>query len=143
MTIYFDTKNESLVELIRTLTKAFEIAKPRSERKGYGRAINVIERIRSALDSEKRRDQQSRFSFNIKDISLVPEVAEEQKNFAEETSGFETIYQNLAGKVICGVDIGGTNNKVGLVADGKNRCFKEYSWFPAKFKMPAEQIEPI
>lgn len=143
MTIYFDTKNESLVELIRTLTKAFEIAKPRSERKGYGRAINVIERIRSALDSEKRRDQQSRFSFNIKDISLVPEVAEEQKNFAEETSGFETIYQNLAGKVICGVDIGGTNNKVVLVADGKIRCFKEYSWFPAKFKVPAEQIEPI
>jgi hypothetical protein len=143
MTIYLDTDNKDLIKFIKTLDGTFEIEKPRSGRKGYGRAINVIERIRSSLEPEKGLDGLNRFSFNIKDISLIPIVSEEQAGASENIGSFEAATQNLTGKVICGVDIGGTNNKVVLVVDGKIRCVKEYSWFPAKFKIPAEQIEPI
>ena len=143
MVIYLDTKKKDLVQFIKNLNETFEVEKPRSGRLGYGRSVNVIERIRSFLEPENHLKTLDKFSFNIEDISLLPEITEPKNVRQNAIVGFEKAANNISGKVICGVDIGGTNNKVVLVNKGRICCFKEYSWFPAKFKIPTEQINPI
>ncbi|MBT4290129.1 MAG: hypothetical protein HOD92_22625 [Deltaproteobacteria bacterium] len=143
MVIYLDTTKKDLIQFVKSLNNAFELEKPRSARLGYGRAVNVIERIRSSLEPENYPKTRDKFTFNIEDISLLPELTEPKNDRQNTIGGFENAAKNLTGKVICGVDIGGTNNKVVLVNNGTICCVKEYSWFPAKFKIPAEQINPI
>ena len=49
----------------------------------------------------------------------------------------------MAGRLFCGIDIGGTDIKIVLVKDGQIICYKEYDWFPAKFTTSVQLVEPI
>jgi hypothetical protein len=53
------------------------------------------------------------------------------------------VTDKLEDKIICGIDVGGTDIKVVLAKDGKIDCYKEYDWFPASFKESSQLIEPI
>ena len=143
MTIYLDTAQKDLVRFVAELNETFETKKPRSARKGYGRALNVIERIKNSLEPEKSQNSRRGFHFLIKDLTQLPNISEAENEPHQDKNRFKQATRNLAGKAICGVDIGGTNNKIVLVVDGCIRCIKEYSWFPTKFKTPIEQIKPI
>ena len=142
LTIYLDRSNRSLVRLAETLYESFDTHKSRSQRKGYGRAINVIERIR---DSQKAQTHcaDSRFSFRIEEITRLPILPKNGSDRSRNGNRFEKATKLPKGKTICGIDIGGTSIKLVLVADGTIRCCKEYGWFPAGFKTASEQIDPI
>ena len=54
MTVYFDPARASLAEAVRRLPSVFGLGMRRSSRCGYGRAVNVIERMIERDDSLRR-----------------------------------------------------------------------------------------
>lgn len=113
----------------------------RHERKAYGRSLNVIERMLHAINKD-HPEKPGKFSFAV--IGEMPAAIE-----ASPMSGdgaveiFRGAAQDLAGKAILGVDIGGTDVKLALAVDGKLVSFKEYDWFPASFTNIHQLIDPV
>jgi len=141
MNIYIDKKNSSLTELAAELNRVFYIDSKRYNRRGYGRAVNVIDRMLGALCADAPG-----FRFNILDISEMPEINKidtEGRKKNRDLSVFKKVTENLAGKIICGIDVGGTAIKTVLVKDGNIDSCKEYNWFPAGFRETRQLIEPI
>jgi len=138
MNIYVDNQNKILFDLASELNTAFCIDSKRSERRGYGRAVNVIDRMLGTLCPGE-----AGFRFIVNDISEMPDVNTGVKKQAQDSSVFTRVTENLHGKIICGMDVGGTDIKIVLVKDGKIDCYKEYDWFPASFKESSQLIEPI
>lgn len=157
MVIYLDESRDRLVTLVRGLDEAFGINRKRSERKGYGRCINVIDRMIDAICPSGDAAVGAGFRFIIRDVSEMPESGARSGTPEFDTgnidsdgriSGMRTgrlamAADGLEGKVICGMDIGGTSIKTVLVSDGSIFCFKEYDWFPAAFKVPQEMTDPV
>lgn len=138
MAIYMDTEDKNLLSVANELSHVFCIGSKRSERQGYGRCINVIDRMLGTLCPAS-----SSFKFIIRDIAHLPEVAQKANQAAFDPEIFTEVTRNLEGKTICGMDVGGTDIKIVLVRDGKIDCYKEYDWFPASFKESRQLIEPI
>mgnify|MGYP001001601028 CR=1 FL=1 len=141
MDIYVDKRNSLLTELAAELNQVFYVDSKRSDRRGYGRAVNVIDRMLGALCPDAPG-----FRFNVMDISEIPEMNKintEGRKKAGDSSIFKRVTENLDGKVICGIDVGGTVIKAVLVKDGKIDSCKEYNWFPAGFRETRQLIEPI
>lgn len=138
MNIYVDKQNKSLFDLASELNKVFCIDSKRSERRGYGRTVNVIDRMLGTLCPDEPG-----FRFVVNDISEMPDIATDVKKQAKDSSIFTRVTENLEGKIICGMDVGGTDIKTVLVKDGKIDSYKEYDWFPASFKESSQLIEPI
>jgi hypothetical protein len=138
MNIYVDKKNVLLMGLAAELNRVFYIDSKRTDRRGYGRAVNVIDRMVGTLCLDEPG-----FRFNVYDISEMPEICTEDRKKAKDSSIFTRVTENLAGKIICGIDVGGTDIKIVLMKDGKIDCCKEYDWFPASFRESSQLIEPI
>ena len=138
MDIYLDSSNKALFELADELGSIFCIDCKRSDRAGYGRCINVIDRMLGVLCPTEPA-----FRFNIHDISEMPEIHAEIRKQLKDPGIFTRVTENLDGKIICGMDIGGTDIKSVLAKDGKIDCYKEYDWFPAGFRESSQLIEPI
>ncbi|MCD8138472.1 MAG: hypothetical protein LUE17_01615 [Planctomycetaceae bacterium] len=125
-------------ELALAFRKEFGVAEPRHKRRGYGRSLNVIDRMLQALDGE---DAAERFSFTIVDTLPQPRRGEESESGAVEV--FRAAAHGLEGKTILGMDIGGTDIKLALAIDAQLVSFREYDWFPASFTDVAQLIDPI
>lgn len=138
MAIYIDMRNSHLYSLAEELNEVFYINYKRSERQGYGRCINVIDRMLGTLCPGEPS-----FKFIVKDISEMPENKADTRKQTQDTRIFTKVTENLEDKIICGMDVGGTDIKIVLVRDGKIDCYKEYDWFPASFKESNQLIEPI
>lgn len=137
MTLYIDTADVFLRKLFKTLNEVFCINSAKAKRKGYGRCINVIDRMAENLCG-------STFSFEIKDIEqLEKSIHKNIKKAVPALEVFRKATKGLVGKTICGMDIGGTDIKIAVAENGEIACFKEYDWFPAKFKSIGQLIEPI
>lgn len=138
MDIYVDKKNAVLYELALELNKVFDIDCKRADRRGYGKSVNVIDRMLGTLCPGEPG-----FRFNVHDSTQMPEINTEDRKQANDSSAFTRVTGNLDGKIICGMDVGGTDIKVVLMKDGKIDCCKEYDWFPASFRESSQLIEPI
>ncbi len=141
LTFFIDTERDATVKLIKELDNIFGIGVPLSGRKGYGRCVNVIDRmIRSIHGSDHPS-----FSFVIKNISDFSEDDFEDHPDTAKGDGsvFLTLTKGIEDKVICGVDIGGTDIKTALSVNGKLSVLKEYDWFPEKFGYARLLNDPI
>lgn len=138
MTVYVDTQNKDIYDIACELNKIFYIDSKRSERIGYGRCINVIDRMLETLCPGEPG-----FKFVVRDVSETPQIGAEPKKESYNPGIFTKVTENLDKKIICGMDVGGTDIKIVLVIDGKIDCYKEYDWFPASFKESSQLIEPI
>lgn len=127
------------VRLADAFKREFGPGLPRADRKGYGRSVNVIERMLSALDPS---GHSVRFAFSISNRPAPKESAETTRPGAL-ADVCRRATRNLEGKTILGVDVGGTDIKLALALDGRIACFKEYDWFPASFTHIAELIDPM
>lgn len=67
LTVLIDTENPALAKLAAGLDTAFCIGHPRKSRTGYGRAVNVIDRMISAV-----RPGEPSFRFLTDDVSRLP-----------------------------------------------------------------------
>lgn len=138
-TIYIDTSKKQIFDIVSGINDAFCINKIRSERKGYGKCINVLDRMLEAL-----YPGEAYFSLEIKDISEFA-VAEEStdNNGISGYADIEAIQKKLGDKAVIGMDVGGTDIKAILVKNGRIQCFKEYDWFPAEFSLTRQLVDPI
>jgi hypothetical protein len=138
MTIYFDQGRVALVEMIGKLPAVFGVDLCRSQRSGYGRSINVIDRmIRAMLPSS------GAFFFQFGDIGQAPALIRPAHQKVDVVGFFRKRTQGLSGKAMLGIDVGGTDIKAVLVDGGQVVDYKEYDWFPASFLRSRQLIDPI
>ena len=148
MTIFVDPASREEGELAESLNEAFCVNKARAERSGYGRAINVLDRMIAAV-----HPGESPFRFKFRPLSRSPAIELSRKERAITTpeaspkrdslSAFRRCAAGLAGKAFCGIDVGGTDIKAVLVDDGRIVDYKEYDWFPASFLRSRQLVDPI
>ncbi|MCL2162834.1 MAG: hypothetical protein FWH55_00275 [Oscillospiraceae bacterium] len=136
LSIYTLASDENLSSILKELQSAFGIGCSRKERIGYGRCVNVIERM---LDSQGMSKP-----FQISVIQEeAPAVVEKQWDDTNSLSHFLKAFDGIDERILCGVDIGGTDIKLAVSVRGKLRFLKEYDWFPAKFTRSRQLIEPV
>lgn len=138
MTVYADTGRQELIKLLSGLDASFCIAGTRKSRTAYGRAVNVIDRMIAAVAPDAPP-----FRFVIDDIARLPPRPTHARTRTDTLTFLRACAEKLAGKALCGIDVGGTDIKAVLVADGVIVDYKEYDWFPASFTRSAQLIEPI
>jgi len=138
MTLYFDRGRTGLAEVLGALPGAFGIGLGRSARRGYGRAVNVIDRMMGALAPSEEA-----FSFRFGDIEDAPSPPARPRPKADLAALFRDRAARLGGKAMLGIDVGGTDIKAVLVDDGRLVDYKEYDWFPAGFTRSRQLVDPI
>ncbi|MCD4831806.1 MAG: hypothetical protein K8R02_08415 [Anaerohalosphaeraceae bacterium] len=138
MTFYAKTSNKDVVGILESLNETFGTGQKRTARIGYAKCVNVIDRMLGAL-----AEADTKFEFIIKDISEKPEIKETSTESSSGVEVFQRAAENLEGKAICGMDIGGTDIKVAMAFDSRLACLKEYDWFPEKFKTASQLNNPI
>ena len=139
--IYLDKKNPHLVSLLKKAVASFDLDISRSQRSGYGRVINVIDRMLNALHPDSPVPK--KFIIALNDSA---EFTGKQENFAFRSPPgtiFTDVTKDLDGKVICGLDIGGTDIKAAIAVDGNLSGLKEYDWNPATYGNVEDIIDPI
>jgi hypothetical protein len=148
MTVYADQASPESFELAGSLNVAFCVDEARGRRSGYGRAINVLDRMMAAI-----RPGEPPFRFTVDSLSRLPAVAPPlmapsstaamRRPEGNGLAAFRRCTEGLEGKAFCGIDVGGTDIKAVLVDDGRVVDYKEYDWFPASFVRSRQLVEPI
>ncbi len=134
--IFVDAPSAALRSIFYELPSAFGIGVSRKERSGYGRCVNVIERM---LDSQ---GVPGGFAILIHDMPAPP-LPETNAQGALASARFARAFAGIGAKLILGVDIGGTDIKLAASVKGKLCCLKEYDWFPARFTRSHQLYEPV
>ncbi len=138
MNIYIDESDPYLFEFVNNLNNVFDIGNSRGHRGGYGRAVNVIDRMLETLAPEING-----FKFHVDTIDNLPEIKKADKPNMQDVNLYHNVTKNMEGKLFCGIDVGGTDIKIVLVKDGNINCYKEYDWFPAQFTSSSQLVDPI
>jgi hypothetical protein len=125
--------------LVVAFELAFGIAETRFRRPGYGRAVNVSERMDEAISTPGTA---SRGRFGV--LAHAPAGASLQAMPSTRIEGLTSLATSgMDGTAICGMDIGGTDIKLCLAVDGRVARFLEYDWFPAAFTQIDQIIDPV
>jgi hypothetical protein len=136
MTLTVRPGDEAAKSLCLELDEVFQTALPLSARSGYGKCLNVTDRVNRAMGFPP-------FRFEIRE-GVAPEPAGEAGRF---TSGaverFRAAVKKAAGATLCGMDIGGTDIKMIGVKGGRIRAFREYDWNPTVMTDAASILNPI
>jgi hypothetical protein len=129
-----------VVQLAQAVSTAFGVARARRDRPGYGRALNVAERMNEAVQPGGAAE---RFRCSVLPYPS-PRLAAASAPAAR--SVLDVCREAVAGleqRVLCGIDVGGTDIKLALAVRGSVTRFVEYDWFPASFTAIDQLIQPI
>ena len=135
MTLSLSPDDAFAKKLCDSLDEVFQVNLPKSARKGYGKCLNVTDRINASQGKPK-------FSFVVTQEPL-PALIQETEWHSNAVSAFQAAVEKANGAVICGIDIGGTDIKVVGISGGSIVAVKEYDWFPAEMTKMEHVIEPI
>lgn len=138
MGLYFDPGRKALGEVVRALPEVFGTGLGRAQRSGYGRSVNVLDRMIGAICPGA-----GAFAFHFGDIREAPRPAQPPRPDLDVVGFFRSRTAGLGGKAFLGIDVGGTDIKAVLVDDGKVVDYKEYDWFPASFLRSHQLVDPI
>ncbi len=129
--------------LLSVFHDAFGTDLPAIRRQGYGKCLNVLDRMLPALFPGASREE-SRFSIAVSSdpAPVVPESPAAAPGCGA-VEVFRRSAENLAGKSLLGMDIGGTDIKLVLAMDSSIVCCKEFDWYPAGMTTVAEFVRPI
>lgn len=122
-------------QLCETLDDVFQVDIPKNKRRGYGKCLNVTDRINASMGMNP-------FSFVITE-ELLPELPAEAEQHSNAVLACRSAVEKANAACVCGIDIGGTDIKVVAILDGKIVAVKEYDWFPAEMTRMEHLIEPI
>ncbi|MBN2851770.1 MAG: hypothetical protein JXQ23_03445, partial [Clostridia bacterium] len=138
LSVYTDVKNEAVRDILEKVSDEFCINKAKADRNFYGNCINVIDRMITAIHGEGRK-----FEYSVNDDKFRPETAKSSSEEGKRSDMLRRVTENLEGKAICGIDIGGTDIKVALSDGNDICCFKEYDWNPKSFVLADQLIKPV
>lgn len=137
MELYVDPQDTVLQEIAEAMNEVFQVRLPKAQRRGYGRCLNVIERMNANLASGD-----ARFAFHVLDLGQEPEVPAAEPVQSGGTV-FGQVVKTAESTVSLGVDIGGTDIKLAVAVNGQLRLMKEYDWFPAGFDRAEQLTQPV
>ena len=137
VTVYLDPADAELNALAGNLDAVFQTALPKTERTGYGKCLNVNERTLAALSGGR-----DRFEIQVRSLSEEPADGEEAAPVSGEPV-FASLPAMVEGRMILGMDIGGTDIKLASSVGGRLSVCKEFDWFPAAFTEAEQLIDPI
>ena len=126
-------------DLVGRVAALFEIERGRAERTGYGRIVNMLDRMLSALHPES---SDRGFVIHIAEAGETVDLPDVSFR-AEPSSVFTDVTGGLEGLLVCGLDIGGTDIKAVLAEDGRLVALKEYDWNPGAYGNVEEIIDPM
>ena len=131
--VSFDPEDAFLASYTAKLDGIFQVNTPIASRTGYGKCLNVNQRVLSSLCGT---DVFFRFTVvpDEQEDACVPNAPE-----AGETPVFAVLPARAEQGRFMGMDIGGTDIKLAASRNGQLCAFKEYDWNPAAF-MRAEQL---
>jgi hypothetical protein len=147
--IYTDTHHKKITGLLAEINRVFGTDLSRRDRPGYGRSINVIERMLDSLnagDAPGGSDAPNRgkkYSIAVHDLKDMPSVPPAQKKTVNFTGSYREAFTGIDEKVLLGMDVGGTDIKLAVSYKGKLCFLTEYDWFPALFTRSQQLIDPI
>ena len=136
MTLTVRPGDDAAMALCAELDEVFQTRLPLSARSGYGKCLNVTDRVNRAMGFPP-------FRFEVREGG-APEAAGEA---GPESSGaverFREAVEKAAGAALCGMDIGGTDIKMIGVKHGRIRAFREYDWNPTIMTDVQSILNPI
>lgn len=116
-------KSESAYTLCQTLNDVFQINKARSVRAGYGKCLNVTDRMNAALGFAP---------FCFETFKGEAPLCEETPNPRENAVPvLKSAVKCALHATLLGMDIGGTDIKLIAAKEGRIIALKEYDWNPA------------
>lgn len=144
ITFTVDGRSEALGKLAAGLDDIFQAKLPKKDRSGYGKCLNVNERVLAVLTGGKEK-----FHFVIQKGAVVSD--EKPANAAKDDpapakpgkSVFSLLPNRTEKGTFLGIDIGGTDIKFAASCNNRLVAFKEYDWMPAAFKTADEFTAPI
>lgn len=140
LTLHDPAGREESAVLAKRFADEFGLGRSRRERAGYGRCVNVIERMLSSPHDAAPAGGKFSFSLSRQPAPPEREAARGARELAEVCRVSTT---DMSGRIILGVDVGGTDIKLAMAVDGRMAFFKEYDWFPASFTHIDQLIDPI
>ncbi len=118
------------------LPEIFDLMKPKGERTGYGKCLNVTDRINAALGCAP-------FLFRVAQGELAePSLPGERRGGSAVPSFLRAAIKARSGRM-CGMDVGGTDIKAVATLEGRIRAVKEFDWHPAALRRIGDLIDPI
>ena len=141
---YIDRDKPGLTDMLDSVVDALQISSPSDKRTKYGRVINVLDRIIAALHSDdSSREGADGFTVEVVTDRDAPKDPDRVEFRAPRTSAFVDVTKGLDDRVICGLDIGGTDIKAVLALHGRLDALVEYDWNPATYPDVESMIDPI
>ncbi len=135
--IYLDPADEKLLALAKGLDAVFQTEAAKTERFGYGKCLNVNERVLAVLFQGSRR-----FGFQILNQASEPKAGPGIGK-TEGKPVFASLPDMVADKMLLGIDVGGTDIKLTASVNGKLSVCKEFDWFPSGFSKAEQLIDPM
>ncbi len=121
--------------LCETLEETFQLGVKKNLRSGYGKCLNVTDRINAAMGAKP-------FQFTVVEAGC-PVVTSAPQKATDAVSSFKSAVNKARGAALCGIDIGGTDIKVVGIRGGHVVAVKEYDWNPAEMTSIDQVIEPV
>lgn len=134
--VYLDPSDRETVQLAESLEQVFQLALPKRARTGYGTCLNVNERVLSALSGGRER-----FAFGVHSLEEEPSV--QPPGAAEGQPVFARLPARTAGRMVLGMDVGGTDVKLAVSVDGRLALCKEFDWLPSACTRAEEITGPL
>lgn len=135
--VYIDPKDAALAAYAAKLNGLFQVDAPIARRTGYGKCLNVNQRVLASLCGDDIR-----FCFAVASVDEEPEVPA-----PAVAAGGRPVFAELPARAekgrFMGMDIGGTDVKLAAALDGNLCAFKEYDWNPAAFVRAEQLINPL
>ena len=130
--VYLDKSDKAALALVQGLDRVFQLERDKTARTGYGKCLNVNERVLAVLLGGEEK-----FSFGVHDVKEEPAI--EPPAAVTGRPVFDRLPTMTRGRMVLGMDIGGTDVKLAVSVDGQLALCKEFDWFPASYPL-AEQI---
>ena len=134
--VYLDRTDRAALALAEGLGRTFQLSLPKTARTGYGKCLNVNERVLAALFHGGKA-----FSFGVHRIEEEP--AEERPAPAAGKPVFSGLPALTAARLLLGMDVGGTDVKLAVSADGRLELCKEFDWLPSACTRAEELTGPL
>ena len=136
MTLYIPPSEKGVETLCAELDAVFQTALPRGERTGYGKCLNVTDRVNAAMGCPP-------FYFEIVRGRCGKEVSPVGEKRPDALAAFRGAVAAADSLTLCGVDIGGTDINLVVAKNGKIIALKEYDWRPQDMTKIEQLIDPI
>ena len=123
MTLFIVGSDGFIEELCNGLDDVFQVDTPRIDRSGFGKCLNVTDRINAAMGFPP-------FRFIISRGTDITNNKSTQKR-VDSVGLLKTAVKSASSATLIGVDIGGTDIKAVGSVNGRIVSLKEYDWNPA------------